>query len=120
MACDQLIYAVAKQLQWTGLYPDISKQHFFVMFCGLHLEKVSLRIDLLKNSEWPQVLFHAENFTSDVADIFLIAASHIKKTRRAHENTFLTLCSRKAPDEERIHQLGNFKNHCSKQVDTFV
>ena len=28
MACDEPIYAVAKQLQWTELYPDIFEQHF--------------------------------------------------------------------------------------------
>ena len=32
MACDQLIHAVAKQLQWAGLYPDIFKQLNWSLF----------------------------------------------------------------------------------------
>ena len=85
MACDQQMYAVAKQSQWTELYPDICEQHFFVMFCGLHFKKIFLRLigDVLKNSEWSQVLVHADIiFTLGVADN-LLAASHIKKTWRA-------------------------------------
>ena len=116
VACDQPIYAVAKQLQWTELFPDISKQHFFVIFCGLHLEQASLRLigDVLKNSEWSQVVVLADIFTSGVTDN-LLAASHIKETRRAHKITFLTLCSRQASDEEEIYQLGNLKSHGSNQ-----
>ena len=62
---------------------------FFVMFCGLHLEQVSLTLigDVLKNSAWSQVLVRADIFNSGVAD-YLLAASHYKKTRRAHEITF--------------------------------
>ena len=70
MASDQPIYVVAKQLQWMDLHPDISEQHLFVLFCGLHLEKVFLRLvgDVLKNSKWSQVLVHADIFASGVAD----------------------------------------------------
>ena len=39
MACDQPMYAVAKQLQWTGLYPDIREQHFLRCFMGFILKK---------------------------------------------------------------------------------
>ena len=104
MTCDQPIYAVTKQLQGTGLYPDISEQHFFVMFCGLHLEQLSLRLigDVLKNSKWSQVLLHADIFTSGVADSLLVT-SQIKKTRRAFKITSLSSCSRQASDEEEIH-----------------
>jgi len=92
MACDQPIYAIAKQLQWTGLYPDISEENFFVMLGGLHVEKVALKLigDLLKDSEWSKVLVQAGLFTSGVADK-LLSASHIKKTRRSHELTLAAL-----------------------------
>ena len=65
------------------------------MFCGLHLEQASLRlmVDLLKNSEWFQVLVHADIFISGEADN-LLAALQIKKTWRAYKITFLSLCSR--------------------------
>ena len=80
------------------------------MFCGLHLEQVSLRLigNELKNSEWSQVLVQADFFASNVADN-LLSASHINKTRRAHEITFLILCSRQGYDEKEIHQLRNLK-----------
>ena len=74
------------------------------------MNKYPLRLigDVFKNSEWSQVLAHADNFTLGVADN-LHSASHIRETRRAHEITFLTLCGRQVSDEERIHLLRNLK-----------
>ena len=92
MTCDQPIYAIAKQLQWSELYPDISEQNFFVMLGGLRLEKVSLKLigDILKDSEWPRILAQSGIFTSGVAEK-LLSASHITKTRRSHKITLAAL-----------------------------
>ena len=91
------------------------------MFCGLYFKKALLRLigNALKNSEWSQVIVHADIFTSGVADN-LLAASHIKKTRRAHDITSLTLWSRQASDEQGIHHLTLLKSHGSKQFKTSV
>lgn len=57
MACNQPIYAIAKQLQWSEISPDVSEQGFFVMLGGLHIEKASLKVvgDILKDSEWSRL-----------------------------------------------------------------
>ena len=92
MTCDQPINAIAKQLQWSELYPDISEQTFFVMLRGLHLEKISLKLigDILKDSEWPRILAQSGIFTSEVAEK-LLSASHLIKTRRLHKITLAAL-----------------------------
>jgi len=92
MTCDQPIYAIAKQLQWSGLDPTISEGRFFVMLGGLHIEKSALKLigDVLKDSEWSRLLAHAGIFTPGVADK-LASVSHIKRTRRSHQITLATL-----------------------------
>ncbi len=47
LAADQPLYALAKQIQWT--WPDtLGKDHFIVMFGGLHIEMALLKVcDLL-------------------------------------------------------------------------
>jgi len=92
MTCDQPIYAVAKQLQWSTAHPKISEDNFFLLLGGLHLEKSCLKLvgEVLKDSEWTLLLAGSGIFTSGVAES-LLSASHIKKTRRSHQLTLAAL-----------------------------
>ena len=89
VAADQPLFAIAKQVQWKwpSLYGDV-----VVMFGGLHLEMGALKMlgDLLKDSGWTTALTEAEVASAGTADSF-VSASHVKKTRLAHEVTACTL-----------------------------
>lgn len=57
IACDQPLYALAKQIQWN--WPDTHGENMFViMFGGLHIEMAALKTlgDLLDGSGWTGAL----------------------------------------------------------------
>jgi hypothetical protein len=61
LACDQPLYTLAKQIQWT--WPSsYGEDRSIVMFGGLHIEIASLRVigDLLEGSGWTEALVQAE------------------------------------------------------------
>ena len=88
MAVDQPLFAIAKQVQWK--WPDLYGD-MVIMFGGLHLEMCTLKMlgDVLKDSGWTIALTEAEVASAGTADSF-IHASHVKKTRLAHQ---VTACS---------------------------
>ena len=88
---DQPLYAMAKQVQWK--WPeDYGEDKFVIMFGGLHIEMAALKTigDWLKGSGWVQALVQAEITTAGTADSFL-RASHVARTRRAHQITAAAL-----------------------------
>lgn len=88
---DQPLFALAKQIQWK--WPDsYGEDHIVVMFGGLHIEMAALKTlgDWLKGSGWVQALVQAEIATAGTADSFL-RASHVLRTRRAHQVTAAAL-----------------------------
>ena len=88
---DQPLYALAKQIQW--MWPDyFGEEHFLVMLGGLHTEMAVLRLlgDWLEGSGWVESLAKAEVAADGTANSFL-KASHVVKTRRAHQITLCTL-----------------------------
>ena len=88
MAVDQPLFPIAKQIQWK--WPHLYGE-MVIMFGGLHLEMCSLRMlgDILKDSGWTIALAEAEVASAGTAYSF-IHASHVKKTRLAHQ---ITACS---------------------------
>ena len=87
IACDQPLYTVAKQIQWT--WPAThGEDHFVVMFGGLHIEMAAPKVlgDLLEGSGWTGALTQADVASPGTADSFL-KASHVTRTRRAHQIT---------------------------------
>ena len=53
LACDQPLYSLAKQIQWT--WPEsYGEKQFVIMFGGLHIEMAILKVlgDLLDESGW--------------------------------------------------------------------
>ena len=91
IACDQPLYALAKQIQWS--WPETHGENMFVvMFGGLHIEMAALKTlgDLLESSGWTGALVQAGVATSGTADSFL-KASHVTRTRRAHQITASSL-----------------------------
>ena len=91
VACDQPLYAIAKQLQWT--YPDqYGSDKMFIMFGGLHIEMAALKTigHWLTGSGWCEALVQAGITTEGVAES-LLSASHLKRTRYAHQVTAAAL-----------------------------
>jgi len=88
---DQPLYTVAKQIQWS--WPEThGEDHFVVMFDCLHIEMVALATlgDLLEGSGWTGALVQAKVVSPGIADSFL-KASHMTRTRRAHQVTASSL-----------------------------
>lgn len=85
IAFDQPLFAVAKQIQWN--WPEIyGENKFIVMFGGLHIEMATFKTigDWLEGSGWTSVLTQANVASSGKAEAFL-NASHVTRTRRAHQ-----------------------------------
>jgi len=91
ITCDQPLYTLAKQIQWTWPATHGEKQ-FVVMFGGLHIEMTALKTlgDLLEGSGWTGALVQAGVTTAGTAESFL-KASHVTRTRRAHQITASSL-----------------------------
>ena len=84
---DQPLFALAKQIQWK--WPEsYSEDQIVVMFGKLHIEMAALRTlgNWLQGSGWVQALAQAKIATAGTAESFL-RASHVLRTRRAHQVT---------------------------------
>ena len=91
IAMDQPLYALAKKIQWC--LPDThGEEKFVIMFDGLHIEMAALKVigDLLSGSGWTSALVQSGIVSSGTADSFL-RASHVAKTRHAHQVTASSL-----------------------------
>ena len=91
VAFDQPLFAIAKQIQWQ--WPDVyGEKRLIVMFGGLHIEMAALKAlgKWLEDSGWTSSLVMADVASSGTADSFL-KASHVSKTRRAHQITAASL-----------------------------
>lgn len=87
---DQPLYAVGKQLQWD--FPETFGEDKFVLILGgLHTEMAIMKCigDWLNESGWTNALVQANIASPGKADSFL-KASHVTRTRSAHQ---LTACS---------------------------
>lgn len=118
---DQPLYTLAKQIQWS--WPATHGEgHFIVMFGGLHIEMVALKVlgDLLEGSGWTGALVQAGVATPGTADSFLKAA-HVTRTRRAHQVTACSLYSlmEKAYTEDNLHagdDRKSLENWCAERA----
>ena len=91
VAFDAPLYALAKFTQWNC--PDTHGEgKFIVMFGGLHIEMAMWTTygDYLGGSGWTNALTEAGIASSGTADSFL-KASHLTRTRHAHQVTALAL-----------------------------
>ena len=87
IALDQPLFALAKLIQWN--WPSThGEKKFVLMLGGLHIEMAALKLlgDWLDGSGWTSALVAAEVATRGVADSF-IKATHVTRTRRAHQVT---------------------------------
>jgi hypothetical protein len=91
IAADQPLYAMAKRIQWTWPITH-GEDSFVVMFGGLHIEMAILKVlgNWLEDSGWTSALTQANIASSGTADSF-ICASHVTKTRHAHQVTVASL-----------------------------
>ena len=88
---DQLLFALKKFVQWK--WPDIHGEKVHViMLGGLHTEIVLWNTlgDVLEGSGWTAALTQADVVSSGTADSYL-KATHLTRTRHAHQVTLLTL-----------------------------
>lgn len=84
---DQPLFALAKQIQWN--WPATNGEEKYVIMMGeLHIEMASFKVlgDWLDGSGWTSALVAAEVASGGVAESF-IKASHLARTRRAHQVT---------------------------------
>lgn len=90
LACDQPLYALAKEIQWT--WPEThGENQYVVMLGGLHIELTALKAlgKWLDDSGWSSALVQAGIATTGTADSFH-KASHITRTRHAHQVRLMT------------------------------
>ena len=91
VACDCPIFAMSKYIQWA--FPNThGEDKIIIMFGGLHIEKALWTAlgDLLNCSGWTEAISKSEISTTGTADSFL-KATHIMKTRHAHQVTVVAL-----------------------------
>ncbi|KAL8560494.1 hypothetical protein ACOMHN_042314 [Nucella lapillus] len=91
LACDQLLFALAKQIQWK--HPELyGENKMIIILGGLHVEMAFLKAigSLLRESGWTDVLVQAGGASTGVADS-LLSVSHITRTRHAHQVTVCAL-----------------------------
>ena len=88
---DQPLYTVAKQIQWSWSATH-GEDHFIVIFGGLHIEMATLKTlgDLLDGSGWTGALVQVGVATPETG-YPLLKASHVTRTRRAHQVTASSL-----------------------------
>ena len=86
---DQPLYALAKKIQWQ--WPEIHAETKVVMLGGLHTEMAALRTigDWLEGSGWTSAITETDIASAGTADSVL-KASHVSRTRHAHQ---VTACS---------------------------
>ena len=88
---DQPLYAIAKTIQWN--WPaNYGEKHFIIILGGLHIEMAAQNVigDWLEDSGWVEALVKSKVASAGTADSFL-KATHITKTRHAHEVTASSL-----------------------------
>ena len=89
---DQLLYALIKQIQWS--YPQEFGEDKFVALLGpLHIEQVCYKTlgSFLDSSGWTEILSSASIETAGLTAESFLSASHIVKTRYAHQVTAASL-----------------------------
>ena len=82
---DQPLFAIAKQIQWNQ--PALfGEKQFVIMLGGLHIEMAAFKVlvNWLDGSGWTSVKVYSGVSSAGVADSF-IKASHLTRTRRAHQ-----------------------------------
>ena len=87
IAFDQPLFALAKQIQWN--WPNPYGEHkMVVMFGGLHIEMCAFKAigGWLEESGWTSALVEADITSPGTADS-LLKASHLTRTRHAHQVT---------------------------------
>ena len=87
---DQHLYAIAKQVQWN--WPEQFGEDQFVVMLGGHIEMAAFKVlgGWLDGSGWTDCLVQAGVAKVGMADSFL-KASHITRTRHAHQVTAAAL-----------------------------
>lgn len=105
---DQPLYALAKQIQlkWPDRYGE---DKLVVMFGGLHIEMAALKMlgTWLQSSGWVEAIVQANVASRGTADSFL-KASHVSRTRRAHQITAAAL---------NVLQDQAYDKYCQTQTD---
>ena len=91
LTMDQPLYSLAKQIQWN--WPDRFGESKFVLVLGsLHIEMAVLKTigDWLEGSGWTTALVNAHVTSAGKAESML-RASHVVRTRHAHQVTAASL-----------------------------
>ena len=88
LTLDQPLFTIAPQIQWHWPYVYGEDKFVILLLGGLHIEMAALTTPgyFLDGSGWTHTPTQADLATAGKADSFL-KASHVKRTRRAHQVT---------------------------------
>ncbi|KAE8751353.1 hypothetical protein FOCC_FOCC001924 [Frankliniella occidentalis] len=114
---DLPLFSLCKQIQW--LRPgEMGEEKMFIMMGGMHIEKAAYTVlgDLLEGSGWSAALVQAKITTKGRADS-MISASHITRTRYAHQVTAAVFHSlkKKAYEDYAGDEPLSFQDWCSSK-----
>lgn len=90
---DQPLYAIAKHVQWNWPNSVYGESNYLVMLGGFHIESAALSTigDWLDGSGWTSLMFKAKVVHGKGVAESLTSASHVTRTRHAHEVTAAAL-----------------------------
>ena len=123
LACDQPLYAIAKNIQWTWR-SIFGEDKLLIMFGGLHIEMAAWKAvgTWMDGSGWTDALTQAEVATSGKADSY-IQAAHLMRTRNAHGVTAASLyilqcqaCDDYLGEMEGTAERLNFETWCQEKA----
>lgn len=91
LACDQPLFKIAKEIQWSCL-SSYGEDKMVILLGGLHIKMSLLKAlgEILSGSGWQLALEQSQVASSGTADSFL-RVTHVKRTERAHQITALAL-----------------------------
>ena len=117
IAMDQPVLALAKEIQWSSSSP-YTEENYVVVLGGLHIEMCVLKLlgDWLEKCSWDSALVQASITTPGKANAFS-KASHVTRTRYAHQVTAAALYFLQKQAHECSDDSETFKKWCKRKVE---
>ena len=113
----QPLYVLAKEIQWSSSTP-YTEEKYVVVLGGLHIEMCVLKLlgDWLEKCGWDSALVQASITTAGKANAFL-KASHVTRTRYAHQVTAAALYFLQKQAHECSDDSETFENWCKRKAE---
>ena len=120
IAMDQPLYALAKEIQWSSSTP-YTEENYVVILGGLHIEMCVLKLlgVWLEKCGWDSALVQASITIVGKANAFL-KASHVTRTRYAHQVTAAALYFLQKQAHECSDDSETFENWCKRKPSNIL